>query len=58
MVDASDSVGILFSAALNLRVLLPRFSFGALNRKKIRDLRITRHREKEITIKLIGKDRV
>jgi len=37
---------ILFSAALNLRVLMSHISFGALNRKKQRYLRITRHREK------------
>jgi hypothetical protein len=48
----------LFSAALKLRFLLPRFSIGVLNRKKIRDLSITRHREEEIIIKLIGKERV
>jgi hypothetical protein len=49
---------ILFSAALNLRVLPSCFSFGALNRKIKREPRITMHTEKEIIIKLIGKEMV
>ena len=48
---------ILCSAALNLTALLPSVSFSALNRKK-RDLRITRHRGKEIIMKLMGKEKV
>jgi hypothetical protein len=54
-VDGSDSVADLFSAALNLRILLPRFSLSALNLKKEETLGKLGI-ERKIVVKLIGKE--